>query len=331
MKDESLVIYQDKDKQIEILLKEKTIWLDAHKIALLFDVQRPAVVKHISNIYKTGELNKNLTCSKMEQVAADGKKRKMNLYNLDVIIAVGYRVNSKKATQFRIWATNVLKKYLINGYVINQKKITQKKLEELENTIKFIKENVSKKELSSNEAKGLLEIIEAHTRTWSLFYFYDEGKLSAIKTEKQKEKLTYEEAKKAIKRFKEILLNENLATDIFGREREKGVFKGIIECVFQIFDGKELYKSFEEKAANLFYLIIKDHPFIDGNKRIATLLFLMFLNRNLSFEEILEKFNDNTLVSLALLVAISPHQQKEIMVNLITNFIHYRGKNVSQT
>lgn len=331
IKDKGLVIYRDKDKQVEVLLKEESIWLDAHKIAYIFNVDRTVIVKHIRNIYKSGELNESSTCAKIAQVAADGKKRKMNLYNLDVIIAVGYRVNSKKATQFRIWATNVLKKYLLNGYVINQRMITQKKLKELENTVKFIKESVSKKELTSSEAKGLLEIIELYTRTWSLFYFYDEGKISLIKTEKPKEKLTYEEAEKAVKRFKKILLKENLATDIFGREREKGGLKGIISSIYQTFDGKELYKSFEEKASNLFYLIIKDHPFIDGNKRIATLLFLMFLNRNLSFENILERFNDNTLVSLALLIAISPHQQKEIMINLITNFIHYRGKSVSQT
>jgi len=329
IKDKSLVIYRDKDKQVEVLLKEKTIWLDAHRIAYIFDVDRTVIVKHIRNIYRAGELKENSTCAKIAQVAADGKKRKMNLYNLDVIIAVGYRVNSKKATQFRMWATNVLKKYLLNGYVINQRKISQKKLKELENTVKFIKESVSKKELTSDEAKGLLEIIETYTRAWSLFYFYDEGKLSLIKTEKPKEKLTYEEAEKAVRRFKKFLLKENLATDIFGRGREKWGFKGIIKSIYQTFEGKELYKSFEEKAANLFYLIIKDHPFIDGNKRIATLLFLMFLNRNLSFKDILEKFSDNTLVSLALLVAISLPQQKEIMINLITNFIHYKGKNVS--
>lgn len=137
-----LIIFEDRDKKVEVQLKEETLWLDAHQIAYLFDVKRPAVVKHIKNIYKDGELDENSTCSILEQVAADGKKRKMNFYNLDVIIAVGYRVNSKKATQFRIWATNVLKNYLVKGYAINEKRLTQEKLKELENTIKFIKENI---------------------------------------------------------------------------------------------------------------------------------------------------------------------------------------------
>jgi len=164
-KNSSIAIYSDKEKHIEVVLKEETIWLDAHRIASLFDVQRPAVVKHIDNIYKTGELKKKSTCSILEQVAADGKRRKMNLYNLDVIIAVGYRVNSKRATQFRIWATNVLKQYLLNGYVINQRRITQQKLKELEDTIKLVKDSATRKELTSGEAKGLLEIIHAYTKT----------------------------------------------------------------------------------------------------------------------------------------------------------------------
>ncbi|MBZ4643880.1 MAG: death-on-curing family protein [Deferribacteraceae bacterium] len=175
MKDENqLVIFEDKDKRIEVQLKEETLWLDAHQIAYLFDVQRPAIVKHIRNIYKTGELDVNSTCSILEQVAADGKKRKMNLYNLDVIIAVGYRVNSKKATQFRIWATNVLKNYLIKGFAINEKRITQEKLKELENTIKFIKENINTPSLTAKEAKGLLEIIEKYALVWKWIEEYVE-------------------------------------------------------------------------------------------------------------------------------------------------------------
>jgi len=324
-----IVIYQDKDNKIEVTLKEETIWLDAHRIATLFDVDRTVVVKHIRNIYKSGELDENSTCAKIAQVAADGKKRKMNLYNLDVIIAVGYRVNSRKATQFRIWATDVLKRYLLDGYVINQKRLTQERLKELEDTIKFIKTSVSQKELTSDEAKGLLELIEEYTKTWALLYFYDEGKISPVKTEKLRRTLSVDEAQKAIDNFKKVLVKKGFASELFGVERTEGLLEGIINTVYQTFEGEELYKTFEEKAANLFYLIIKDHPFVDGNKRIAILLFLMFLNRNLSFREILEGFNDNTLVSLALLVATSPPDQKDMMINLITNFIHYRSSDVS--
>ena len=243
-----LVIFEDKDKKVEVQIKEETIWLDAHKIAYLFDVDRTVIVKHIRNIYKSGELEESSTCAKIAQVAADSKKRKMNLYNLDVIIAVGYRVNSKKATQFRIWATNVLKNYLINGYAINEKRITQEKLKELENTIKFIKENISTPYLTSKEAKGLIEIIEKYALVW---------------------------------------------------------------------------KWIEVKAANLLYLIIKNHPFVDGNKRIGALLFLKFLYENLSKEELFAKFNSNTLTALCYLVAASPPEQKEQLIKLIMNFISF--------
>ncbi|UOD35712.1 virulence protein RhuM/Fic/DOC family protein [Deferribacteraceae bacterium V6Fe1] len=320
-----LLIFEDKDKKIEVQLKEETLWLNAHQIAILFDVDRTVVVKHIRNIYKDGELEESITCAKIAQVAADGKKRKMNLYNLDVIIAVGYRVNSKKATQFRIWATNVLKNYLIKGYAINEKRITQEKLKELENTIKFIKENINTPSLSAKEAKGLLEIIEKYALVWQWIEEYDTGKIDAKITRKERKKISYEEAKEAIKELKEYLLQRGEASDIFGAERDRGLFDSALNTIYQSFGGDELYPSFEEKAANLLYLVIKNHPFVDGNKRIGALLFLQFLYENLTKEELFSKFNSNTLTALCYLVAASPAEQKEQLIKLIMNFISFES------
>lgn len=318
-----IIIFEDKDKKIEVQLKEETLWLDAHKLAELFDVDRTVIVKHIKNIYRAGELDENSTCAKIAQVASDGKKRKMNLYNLDVIIAAGYRVNSKKATKFRIWATNVLKNYLVKGYAVNEKKLTQEKLKELENTIKFIKENISTPLLNASEAKGLLEIIEKYALAWKWIEEYDTGKIEAKITRKERKRISYKEAKEIIFEFKKYLIKRSEASEIFGLERDRGLFESALNTIYQSFSKKELYPSFEEKAANLLYLIIKNHPFVDGNKRIGALLFLKFLYENLSKEELFNKFNSNTLTALCYLVAASPPERKEQLIKLIMNFISF--------
>jgi death-on-curing family protein len=321
-KDDGIIIYQNKGKKIEVFLKKETIWLDAHKIAYLFDVDRTVIVKHIKNIYKSGELEKDSTCVKIAQVAADGKKRKMNLYNLNVIISVGYRVNSKRATQFRIWATNVLKTYLIQGYAVDENKITREKLKELENTVRFIKTAIHTPSLTAAEVKGILAIIENYTNTWKWIEEYDSGKISVIATKKEYKKITYKEAKEAITKLKDFLIRKGEAAEIFGVEIDEGLFKSALETIYQTFDGKELYPFFEEKSANLLYLIIKNHPFVDGNKRIGALLFLMFLYENLGFEKLIKRFGNNALTALCYLIAGSEPDQKNILINLITQMIN---------
>ena len=173
-----IVIYEDGDFSIEVSLEDETLWLSAEQIATVFDVNRPAVVKHIGNIYKANELDKNLTCSILEQVAKDGKKRKMNFYNLDIIIATGYRVNSKKATTFRKWATTILKEHLIQGYTINQKRLQQKGLKEFHQAIELLQTTIKEESLECDEAKGLLDVIVGYGRSWSLLEGYDEDNLS---------------------------------------------------------------------------------------------------------------------------------------------------------
>jgi len=178
MKNE-IVIYEDGNLHLELSLEDKTIWLDANDIASIFDVNRPAIVKHIGNIYKSEELEKESTCSILEQVTKDGKKRKKNFYNLDMIISVGYRVNSKKATKFRKWATSIIQKYLIDGYVLNKEKLQQQKLDELNKTIQLIKQGLENIEFSITEAKGFVEIVGNYAKSWALLQGYDEQRMVA--------------------------------------------------------------------------------------------------------------------------------------------------------
>ena len=323
-----IVIYQDKDKKIEVSLKEETIWLSLNQIAQLFDKDKSVISRHIKNIYSSGELDKNSTVAIFATVQTEGEreiKRKITYYNLDVIISVGYRVNSKKATMFRIWATNVLKNYLVKGYAINENKLTQERLKELENTIKLIKNTIHTSTLTASEVKGLLEIIEKYANTWKWIEEFDTGKIKPSKKVKEKEKLTYEKAKKAINHLKDYLIKHNEASEIFGKERDKGLFLSAINGIYQTFGGEELYPSVEEKAANLLYFVIKNHPFVDGNKRIGALMFLMFLYDNLGFEELIKKFNNNALTALCYLVAGSRPDQKEVLINLITQMISNEG------
>ncbi|TAN58614.1 Fic/DOC family protein [Patescibacteria group bacterium] len=319
-----IVIYKTaKGPELEVRLNEETVWLDAHQIATLFGTQRPAIVKHINNIYQTGELEQKSTCSILEQVAADGKIRKMNLYNLDIIISVGYRVNSKKATQFRIWATNTLKDYLLKGYAINEKRLlnAQEKFKELQSAISFLQEK-SKYELLSGQEHEILNLLANYSKTLTLLEQYDKDNLSVSKKGKGKFILGYEEAQKVISALKKDLIAKKEAGDLFGQEYE-GKLQGIIGNIYQTFSGKELYSSLEEKAAHLLYFIIKDHPLADGNKRTASFLFVYFLDKNnfIYRESGENKINDNALVALALLIAISDSKDKEIMIKVITNLL----------
>jgi len=322
-----IIIYQTSKKEVDIKvrLEKETVWLDARQMAQIFDVNRPAIVKHINNIYKSKELNENSTCSILEQVAAEGKKRKINFYNLDMIISVGYRVNSKRATQFRVWATSVLKEYLIKGYAFNQKRIKQLQngqLKKFEQAVGLIKKTIETKQLTARETDGLLKVITDYASSWLLLQKYDEEKLEIKKTSKTKYQLDYKDAKTAIGELKSSLIEKKEATGIFGEERNNS-FQGIAGNIYQTFGGKELYPSIEEKAAHLLYFIIKDHPFIDGNKRVGSFLFIVFLARNkFLFKKNGErKINDNALVALALLIAESKPSQKDVLIKLVINFL----------
>lgn len=321
-----IVIYQTAKKKVElrVRLEKETIWLDAHQMAQVFSIDRTVVVKHIRNIYKTGELPETSTCAKIAQVAADGKIRRMNFYNLDMIISVGYRVNSKRATQFRIWATKVLKSYLVQGYAINQKRLleTREKFKELQTAITFLQEK-SKKELLSGQAGEILNLLSSYAKTLTLLEEYDKGKLKTAKGRKAKFVLKYEECQRIIKELKKELSAKKEASELFGQEMGGG-FEGIIKGLYQTFDRKELYPTIENKASHLLYFIIKDHPFTDGNKRIGSFLFVYFLDKNdyLFRRNGEKKINDNALVALALLIAESDPKEKDILIKIVINLIN---------
>jgi death-on-curing family protein len=319
-----IVIYKSPTgPEIQVKLEKETVWLNAHLIARLFDVNRPAIVKHINNIYKTGELDKKSTCSILEQVAADGKIRKVNLYNLDMIISVGYRVNSKRATQFRIWATKTLKEYLVKGYTINQKRLlqAQNNLKELQSTINFLQEK-SKHKLLEGQEQGILNLLASYSKTLALLSQYDKDRVRLIKKGKSKYRLRYKEARNVIQKIKTEMIAKKEASMLFGQEAGDK-FKAILGNIYQTFDKKELYSSLEEKAVHLLYFVIKDHPFVDGNKRIASFLFIYFLDRNnyLYRSSGEKKINDNALVALVLLIAVSEAEDKNILIKITTNLI----------
>jgi prophage maintenance system killer protein len=294
-------------------------------MAQLFDKDSDTVGLHLKNIYKSGELNEISTTEESSVVQLEGKrnvKRNVKLYNLDAIISVGYRVNSKRGIQFRIWANKILKEYLIKGFSINEKRLAQQneQLKELQNSVKILGNTLTFKPLSSDESTGLLRIISDYAYALDILDQYDYQSLQIQDTSgKETYQLTYEEAINQIQIAKKAHGN----SDLFGHEKDKS-FQSSVATIYQTFGGIDLYPSIEEKAANLLYFITKNHSFSDGNKRIAAFLFLYFLERNgILFNENGDKrIADNTLVALTLMIAVSKPEEKDTMVKVIVNLIN---------
>lgn len=320
-----VIIYQAHDNtiQIEVRFEQETVWLTQQQMALLFNQTKQNISLHINNCFNERELEPASTVKESLTVQKEGNrsvKRNIKYYNLDVIISVGYRVKSKQGTAFRQWATQRLKEYLVEGYAINQKR-----LDELQQTVQLIQKSLGE-ETNLDEAKGLLEIITQYTQSFVLLNQYDSN---SIKPKQLNENVSYEisynEAKTAIAELKKQLIGKKEATELFGNEKDNS-FEGTLQSIVQTFGGQYLYPSIEEQAANLLYLIIKNHPFTDGNKRIGAFMFVWFLDKNKHrFKQDGEiKINDNALVALALLVAQSDPAEKEPMVQLITQLINSR-------
>jgi len=326
--EQQIEIFKTKDNQTEVKVRfeQDTVWLDAHTIAALFTVNRPAIVKHIQNIYKAEELQETSTCSILEQVAADGKLRKMKLYNLDMILSVGYRVNSKSATQFRQWATQRLKDYLVQGYALNKKRLKELnyKYSDLQQAIKLAANAGNIETLTSSEAKGILRVIEQYAYALETLDKYDHQKLTidSDTSEKVTKKLSYEEAIRQISLWRDFQNSGKL----FGNEKDQS-FKSSLETIYQTFDGVDLYPSLEEKAANLLYFVVKNHSFSDGNKRIAAGLFIYFLDMNnkLLNENGNKRIGDNALVAITIMIAESKSDEKDIMIKLVVNLINNKN------
>ncbi|MBL7797522.1 MAG: virulence protein RhuM/Fic/DOC family protein [Saprospiraceae bacterium] len=326
-----VLIYESADHQtqVEVKLEAETIWLTQKQIALLFGTQRPAITKHLKNIFATRELDEQSVSSILEHTAGDGKAYQTQFYSLDAIISVGYRVNSQRATQFRIWATQRLKDYLVRGYALNETRLQQlaHNLGELEQTVQRIRLAGDTEALQLTEARGLLEIIGHYTRSFVLLNQFDSHTLEPGEVnENITYEIAFEEAEAAIEELKLGLIAQKEATALFGNQKD-GSFRGILGSIVQTFGGEYLYRSIEEQAANLLYLTIKNHPFSDGNKRIGAFLFVWFLEKNKHrFKKSGElKINDNALVALALLVAQSDPAEKELMIKLIMNLIDSRA------
>jgi len=321
LKKGEILIYKTRQgPQIEVRMEDESVWLRQDEIAKLYGKERSVITKHIKKIFLDNEVDKESNVHFLHIANSD---KPVAFYSLDVILAVGYRTNSARAIEFRKWATSILKSYLIKGYSINEKQLLQAKnqIKELQNTISFLHEK-SKHNLLAGQEHELLNLLSSYSKTLTLLEQYDKEKLTIAKKAKGRFVLIYEDAKKIIKEIKKELIAKKEASELFGQENGENL-KGILRSIYQTFDGKELYPSLEEKAAHLLYFIIKDHPFIDGNKRIGSFLFVYFLERNnyLYRQTGEKKINDNALTALALLTAVSDPKEKDKLIKIITNLL----------
>lgn len=308
-----VVIFKNGELELEVTVSEnrENVWLSQDQMATLFDVDRSRVTRHIKNIYDDNELVENSTCAENALVQTEGKrkvKRTIKIYNLDMILAVGYRVKSPNGIIFRKWATSILKDYMIKGYTINQKR-----LDALHKTVE-IQTRILASTLELDE-KEVLNVIETYANALSLLDDYDHGLLSKPEGTNSIYRLSYQECRELIDKMK-------FDSDVFGIEKEEGKLNGILAAVYQNVFGQELYPSIEEKAANLLYFLIKDHPFADGCKRIGATIFLEFLNKNNHL--IIEGtpiISNSALVAITLMIAESRPEEKETMVSLVMNFL----------
>lgn len=316
---------QDGSIQLNVKLENDTVWLTQSQMAELFGRDRTVIGRHINNCYNEGELDRSITCAKFAHVGADQDQvYETAMYNLDVIISVGYRVRSLQGTRFRQWANSVLKQYLIKGYAINHQ-IKFDRYNELKDVVRLMSRTVSLQEkVTSEEYGGLFNVISDYVYALDTLNHYDYQSLSIQKTTKEEPfRATYENAMEAINALKEKFGGSQW----FANEKDDS-FKSSIGQIYQTFGGEDLYPSVEEKAAMLLYLVVKNHSFSDGNKRIAAMLFLWFLNNNhiLYAEDGHKRIADNTLVALTLMIAESKTAEKDVMVKVVVNLINKENR-----
>lgn len=318
MKNE-IVLFKNQNVKLEVNMKDETVWLSLDQMAKLFGRDRTVITRHINNIFNDKELEKKEVCAKFAHTTQHGaltnkfQTRELDYYNLDMIISVGYRVKSQNGIIFRKWATKILKEYMIKGYSVNQKR-----LEYLEKTVKLI--DIAGRidtKLKGNEAQEIIKVINNYSNALDLLDDYDHKRIIKPNGTKDNKQITYEDCLNIITKLR--FSNDS---DLFALERNQGL-KEIIGTIYQSFDGKDLYPTTEEKAANFLYLIIKNHAFIDGNKRIAATLFIYFLEfYNILYNENGQVIDNNTLVAITLLIAESNPKEKNILTDLVMNFLN---------
>ena len=320
-----VILYKN---NLEVRLEHDTVWLSLNQLADLFERDKSVISRHLLNIFKSNELDKALTVAFFATVQKEGDRkieRNIEYFDLDAIISVGYRVNSKRGTQFRIWATNVLRQHLVAGYTINEKRLNvqQGKIKELQETVRLLN-NLVLLESVSDEAKGIVQIIAEYSRALNILDDFDHQRLATPKGTKQtKYKMTYDEARNIIDQMKFKFKDSALV----GQEKDKS-FQGSIGAIYQTFDGKDVYATIEEKSAHLLYFVTKNHSFVDGNKRIAAALFICFLQQCgiLLGKDGSKRIDDNALVALTLMIAASKPSEKDLMIKVILNLLSEQKK-----
>ncbi len=315
----TITLYQIEDGQttLDVQLKDETVWLTQAQMVELFQRDQSVISRHVNNVFKEGELPRQGNMQKMHIALSD---KPVASYNLDVIISVGYRVKSQRGTQFRIWATSVLKEYLVRGYAHNQRRLAEKGIEEVRGALALLADTLEQHCLVNESGQAVLDLVRRYAVTWKLLLQYDEDKLVLPATAHKGEEAVFDlvAVRRAIDCLRTELAAKGEATDLFGRERGDSL-AALLGAIQQTFGGQDLYPSIEEKAAHLLYFVIKDHPFTDGNKRIGSFLFLLFLQTNGLTDAI--RFDNKALVALALLIAAGDPAQKELMIRLIVNLL----------
>lgn len=305
-----IILFENQGVKLEVNLKDETVWLTQAQMSMLFDVKQATLSEHINNIFKEEELDEKTSIGISDKSSGGRKSR---IYNLDVIISVGYRVKSKNGVVFRQWANKVLKDYMIKGYAINQKR-----LEYLEKTVQLIDiANRMDERLEGNDAREILKVIGDYSKALNLLDDYDHRTLEKIKGNEDNRKIKYEDCVEIINK-----LRFNTESSLFAVERDKGL-ESIIGNIYQSFGGQDIYRSVEEKGANFLYLIVKNHVFVDGNKRIAATLFIYFLNfYGILYKDGSQIIDNNTLAALTLLIAESNPKEKDVIIDLVMNFLN---------
>jgi prophage maintenance system killer protein len=324
----SIEIYQTDDgqAQLTVAVASDSVWLSLDQMVQLFERDKSVISRHLRNVFTEGELERSAVVAKNATTAADGKTYQVDFYNLDVIISVGYRVKSARGVQFRQWATRTLKQHLVDGYTLNQRRLQERGVE-FEQVITLLSNTLANQQLVQPEGSAVLSVIADYARSWSLLQAYDEQSLGALPNKQQgMQALHLPDVLAAIAQLKSTLMAKGEATELFGQLRGEGLASSIA-TIEQGFGDELFYPHVASRAAHLLYFVIKNHPLADGNKRSGSFLFLWYLriNQHLLAKPVEQLINDNTLVALALLVAESKPDQKELMIRLVEHFVLLRG------